>query len=124
MRNLGIKTMNPLFLALIPLMLVATISLVFMGIGQLSFAATTNAILDKNFKTCYTTVMSVEVQSNPMLKGALLPAADKVLPSFKAEVIQNMTQPIHLKPDFPGENMTSIEGTISQIAQCMVRLHS
>jgi hypothetical protein len=38
------------------------------------------------------------------------------------EVIQNMTQPIHLKPFFPGENMTQVEGPISQIAQYMVRM--
>ena len=56
---------------------------------------------DKNFQTCYTTVMSVMKQSNPMLK--VMPPANKVLPSFKAEVIPNMTQPIHLKPDFPGD---------------------
>jgi hypothetical protein len=59
-------------------------------------------------------------QSNPILK--ILPAADKVQPSFYSEVIQNMTQPIHLKPLFPGENMTLVEGPISQIAQCMVRM--
>jgi hypothetical protein len=55
-----------------------------------------------------------------MLK--VMPPANKVLPSFRAEVIQNMTQPIHLKPFFPGENMTQVEGPISQIAQFMVRM--
>ena len=55
-----------------------------------------------------------------MLK--VMPPANKVLPSFKAEVIQNTTQPIHLKPFFPGENMTQVEGPISKIAQCMMRM--
>ena len=55
-----------------------------------------------------------------MLK--VMPPANKVLPSFKAEVIQNTTQPIHLKPFFPGENMTHVEGPISKIAQCMMRM--
>lgn len=93
-----------------------------MTIGQ-SATASTSATLDKNFQTCYTTVMNAEAQSSPAMAAvAKAVPENKVLPSFKVEVIQNMTQPIHLKPDFPGENMTSIEGTMNQIAQCMVRL--
>lgn len=105
-----------------PSLLVVPIALILVTLGQ-SAIASTNATLDKNFQTCYTTVMNAEAQSSPTMAAvAKAVTADKVLSSFKAEVIQNMTQPIHLKPDFPGENMTSIEGTMNQIAQCMVRL--
>lgn len=100
--------------------------------GQLSFAATAtnNATLEKYFNACYTTVNSVLAQqSDPnaalvykiLLKSV---SAYKVLPSYKADVIRNMTQPVHLQPppNMPSVNMTSAEVTMSQIAQCMNRL--
>ena len=103
-------------------LLVVPIALILVTLGQ-SATGGTSVTLDKNFQTCYTTVMNAEAQSSPAMAAvAKAIPENKVLPSFKAEVIQNMTQPIHLKPDFPGENMTSIEGTMNQIAQCMVRL--
>jgi hypothetical protein len=55
-----------------------------------------------------------------MLK--VMPSANKVLPSFKAEVTQNTTQPIQLKPFLPGENITQVEGPMSKVAHCMMRM--
>jgi hypothetical protein len=105
--------------------LISLFAPLLIGAATVAFATSTssNQTQDKNFQTCYTTVMNAEAQSSPAMAAvAKAVPADKVLPSFKVEVIQNMTQPTHLKPDFPGENMTSIEGTMNQIAQCMIRL--
>ena len=102
---------------------------IMMTLGQLSFAATAsptgNATLEKYFNACYTTVMKTEGLTIPtMAVMAKVIPANKVESSYKAQVIQNMTQPIHLKPIFQGANMAFEEATISQIAQCMVRLQS
>lgn len=100
-------------------------------IGQPTFAVTSaigNAILEKYFNACYTTVNSVLAQQSDPITASVFKIllktipADKVSPSYKALVIQNMTQPIHVKQYSPLENTTLVDGRISQIAQCMVRL--
>ena len=108
--------------------LVGIISSIFITVtfGQLSFVAAATstssaAIIDKNFKACYETVMATEALINPAVVAKTI-SADSVKPLYKIEVIQNMTRPVHLSPTFHGANMTLEEATMSQIAQCMVRL--
>ncbi|MDP9288722.1 MAG: hypothetical protein M3P08_11065 [Thermoproteota archaeon] len=99
------------------ILLFATVTLA----PSLSFGVVNNAtnttILDKNFQSCYKIVTQAMIQanpSNPMLKYAFTPVP---IPSFKAEVIQNLTQPVHLKM-FGQENIAG-ESLVKQVADCM-----
>lgn len=125
-----------LLLALVPLLLVLPINVIVNA--QLPFLPkshtqstlnqiqTTNStrptntnttMLDKNFQSCYKIVTQAMIQanpSNPMLKYAFAPVP---IPSFKTEVIQNLTQPVHLK--MLGQENLAGESLVKQVADCM-----
>jgi hypothetical protein len=80
----------------------------------LTFETSSNQTQEKNFQTCYTTVINTMSASNPMLKFLL---KTPPIQSFKSEVIQNMTQPVHLK--MYGQENTAVDLFVRQVAGCM-----